>query len=198
MISGVRTAFLIAHGWENRRPEGHWQRWLAGQLTDRGATVRYPQFPEPDEPVLADWTTLLRQELGRLDGDERVLVCHSLAVPLWWQVAPSLGELQPDRVLLVAPPAPDVLRKYPAVEAFVPSGIETTGPEPEVLRRVRLVAGDDDPYFPGGAAPFYAERFGVDVDVIPGGGHLDLPAGYGSWPSVLDWCTDPSARITGR
>ena len=24
--------FLIVHGWENRRPEGHWQRWLAGAL----------------------------------------------------------------------------------------------------------------------------------------------------------------------
>jgi predicted alpha/beta hydrolase family esterase len=198
MISGVTTAFLISHGWENRRPEGHWQHWLAGQLTERGATVRYPQFPEPDEPVLEDWLALLRQELGRLDGDERVLICHSLAVLLWWQAAPSLGKLQPDRILLVAPPAPDVLRKYEVVAAFVPPGIETTAPAPELLRRVRMVAGDDDPYFPGGAGPFYAERFGLDVDVIPGAGHLDLPAGYGAWPSVLDWCADPSARITGR
>jgi predicted alpha/beta hydrolase family esterase len=191
--------FLIAHGWENRRPEGHWQRWLAGELGARGAGVLYPQFPEPDEPVLEDWLALLRDQLGRLDpGRERVLVCHSLAVLLWWQAVPSLGDLQPDRILLVAPPSADVLRKYPAVAAFAPAGIETTALDRDLVGRVRLVAGDDDPYFPGGAGPFYADRFGLDVDVVPGGAHLDLPAGYGSWPSVLGWCLDPSVRVHGR
>ena len=195
----MAAEFLIVHGWQNRRPEGHWQRWLAGELADRGATVRYPQFPEPDDPVLADWLDLLREELGRLDGGaERVLVCHSLAVLLWWQAAPSLGELQPDRVLLVAPPSADVLRSYPEVAAFAPPGIETTPLDGDLLRRGRLVAADDDPYFPGGAAALYADRFGLDADVVPGGAHLDLPAGYGSWPSVLDWCLDPAVRIEGR
>ncbi len=82
--------------------------------------------------------------------------------------------------------------------AFAPPGIETT-PLPDDLRaRVRLVASDDDPYFPGGAAALYADRFGLEADVVPGGQHLDLPAGYGSWPSVHAWCTDASVRITGR
>lgn len=192
---------LIVHGWENRRPVGHWQRWLAGQLTAGGHEVRYPQFPEPDVPVLDDWLSLLRVELAALDdgdGDERVLVCHSLAVLLWWQAAPSLGALQPDRVLLVAPPAADVLRGFPEVAAFAPPGIETTPLATELAVRTRLVAADDDPYFPGGAASLYADRFGLDTDVVPGGRHLDLPAGYGSWPSVLAWCTDPSVRITAR
>jgi uncharacterized protein len=195
----VTTDVLIVHGWENRRPEGHWQRWLAGELADRGVGVRYPQFPEPDEPVLDDWLALLREELGRLDpARERILVCHSLAVLLWWQAAPALDGLQPDRVLLVAPPSAEVLRSYSAVRAFAPDGIETAALDDDLRPRVRLVASDDDPYFPGGAAPFYADRFGLDVDVVPGGAHLDLPAGYGSWPSVLDWCLDPRVRIRGR
>jgi uncharacterized protein len=193
----VIADFLIVHGWENRRPDGHWQRWLAGELAERGAVVRYPQFPEPDQPVLADWLTLLRDELGRLDpARERVLVCHSLAVLLWWRAAGSLGELQPDRVLLVSPPATEVLRQYAAVRAFAPSVVG--GLDEDLRRRVRMVASDDDPYFPGGAARLYADRLGLDVDVVPGGAHLDLPAGYGSWPAVLAWCLDPSLRITGR
>ena len=191
---------LIVHGWENRRPVGHWQRWLAGQLTAGGHEVRYPQFPDPDFPVLDDWLSLLRVELAALDddGDERVLVCHSLAVLLWWQAAPSLGALQPDRVLLVAPPSADVLRGFPEVAAFAPPGIETKPLPADLVARTRLVAADDDPYFPGGAASLYADRFGLDADVVPGGRHLDLPAGYGSWPAVLAWCTDPSVRITAR
>ena len=192
-------SFLIAHGWQNHRPEGHWQRWLAGRLADDGHGVRYPQFPEPDVPVLDDWMALLRTELAALPDDgERVLVCHSLAVLLWWQAAPTLGALQADRVLLVAPPAADVLRGYPEVAAFAPPGIESTPLPAELRSRVRLVASDDDPYFPGGAASLYARTFGLDADVVPGGQHLDLPAGYGSWPSVHAWCTDPSVRITAR
>ncbi len=193
-------SFLIVHGWQNSRPEGHWQRWLAERLTADGHEVRYPQFPSPDEPVPAEWTALLRSELAALgaDGGERVLVCHSLAVLLWWQVAPSLGALQPDRVLLVAPPAADVLRGFPEVAAFAPPGIEAAELPTDLRARVRFVAADDDPYFPGGAAALYADRFGLDADVVPGGRHLDLPAGYGSWPSVLAWCTDSSARITAR
>jgi hypothetical protein len=192
------VSFLIVHGWQNHRPEGHWQHWLAGRLRAAGHEVRYPQFPEPDVPVLGDWLELLRSELTALGGGERVLVCHSLAVLLWWQAAPSLVGPQPDRVLLVAPPAADVLRGYPDVAAFAPAGIETTPLAADLVARTRLVAADDDPYFPGGAASLYADRFGLDVDVVPGGRHLDLPAGYGSWPSVLAWCTDPSVRITAR
>ncbi len=190
---------LIVHGWENRRPEGHWQRWLAERLADDGHQVRYPQFPEPDVPVLDDWRALLRAELAALGGGERVLVCHSLAVLLWWQAAPALGDLQPDRVLLVAPPSADVLRAHPEVAAFAPPpGMATTPLTDDLAARVRLVAADDDPYFPGGAASLYADGLGIDVDVIPGGRHLDLPAGYGSWPSVLAWCNDSTVRIVGR
>ncbi|MGY1630680.1 RBBP9/YdeN family alpha/beta hydrolase [Geodermatophilus sp. SYSU D01186] len=190
--------FLVAHGWENRRPAGHWQHWLAGELAVQGHAVAYPQFPSPDEPVLDEWLAEFRRHLAALDGDERVLVCHSLAVLLWWTAQPALGDLQPDRVLLVAPPSPDRLRREPAVAAFVPDGIETTPLDDDVRRRVRMVASDDDPYCPGGALEVYGRPHGLDLDVVPGGAHLDLPAGYGSWPAVLRWCTDPSVRITGR
>jgi predicted alpha/beta hydrolase family esterase len=98
-------------------------------------------------------------------------------------------------VLLVAPPSPDWLRGEPAVASFV----GPDGPLPDdVRRRVRLVASDDDPYCAGGAAEVYGRPLGLDVDVVPGGGHLDMAAGYGAWPSVLRWCADPAVRVTGR
>jgi predicted alpha/beta hydrolase family esterase len=192
------SAYLIAHGWENHRPAGHWQRWLAGQLTADGADVRYPQLPDPDTPVLADWLREFRGHLGALRGDERVLVCHSLAVLLWWTALPDLGPLQPDRILLVAPPSPDFLRARPVVAPFVPRDLERTPLDPAVRDRVRLVASDDDPYCPSGARQVYAEPFDLDADLLTAQGHLDLDAGYGSWPAVLAWCRDPSVRITAR
>jgi predicted alpha/beta hydrolase family esterase len=193
------TSVLVVHGFDNRRPPGHWEHWLAGELTASGHTVRYPQFPSPEAPDLDEWGATFRRELAALDhSGERVLVCHSLGVVLWLRAAATLGELQPDRVLLVAPPSPDWLRSEPAVASFVfPDG----GPVPlpdDVRRRVRLVASDDDPYCAGGAAAVYGRPLGLDVDVVPRGGHLDMVAGYGPWTPVLRWCTDPAERITGR
>jgi predicted alpha/beta hydrolase family esterase len=42
-----RTSFLVLHGWPNRRPDGHWQRWLADRLAEDEAQVLYPQLPHP-------------------------------------------------------------------------------------------------------------------------------------------------------
>jgi uncharacterized protein len=191
-----RTSFLVLHGWPNRRPVGHWQRWLADRLAEDGAQVLYPQLPEPDAPVLDEWLLDLRRYAAAMRGDERVLVCHSLATLLWWTAALSDEPVTADRVLLVAPPAPDFVRGE-VVADFVPDGMETRPLDPRLAATVRVVASDGDPYCPGGASALYADRYGLDIDVVPGAGHLDLPAGYGAWPSVLAWCRDPSVRLTG-
>ncbi|WP_369230328.1 RBBP9/YdeN family alpha/beta hydrolase [Streptomyces sp. R21] len=197
----VARSFLILHGWQNHRPDGHWQRALADELAARGHRVTYPQLPDPDDPDLDVWLAVLHAFLGadwnsQGPGHERVVVCHSLAVPLWLHAA-ARGTVRADRVLLVAPPSADVLAGYEEVSAFARPDV--TAAEVKAAAGVtRLVAADDDPYCPGGAAHHYGLPLGLDTDVVPGGRHLDLDAGYGSWPSVLDWCLDPAVRITGR
>jgi uncharacterized protein len=142
-------AYLLLHGWENRRPAAHWQHWLAGELAAAGAQVLYRQLPEPDEPVLDEWLLDLRRYTAAMRGDETVLVAHSLAVLLWWTAALSDQPVAVDRVLLVAPPSPAFLRER-AVAAFVPGDMESRAVDRRVLDTVRIVAGDDDPYCPGG------------------------------------------------
>ncbi|MGX5697940.1 RBBP9/YdeN family alpha/beta hydrolase, partial [Agromyces soli] len=74
---------LILHGWENRRPEGHWQRWLAEGLEAEGALVRYPQLPDPDFPEPDAWLAALEAELDGLDPARLTVVGHSLGCVLW-------------------------------------------------------------------------------------------------------------------
>nr|WP_269144801.1 alpha/beta hydrolase [Streptomyces luteolifulvus] len=62
----------------------------------------------------------------------------------------------------------------------------------------RLVAGDDDPYCPEGVQSVYGDPLGLTAEVLPGAAHLDLDAGYGSWPSVRDWCLDADTKLTVR
>ncbi|MBD0844101.1 RBBP9/YdeN family alpha/beta hydrolase [Streptomyces sp. TRM68416] len=185
------TSYLILHGWQNHRPEGHWQHWLADRLTELGHQVSYPQLPDPDDPEPDVWLGELERHLAA--GPVEVVVAHSLSAVLWLHAAarglPGLDAVT--RVLLVAPPSDAVLRSHPEVAGFAPPPLEFTLPCP-----TRLVAGDDDPYCEEGADRLYGDPLGLPADVLPGAGHLDPDAGYGPWPAVLDWCLDPAAGFT--
>ena len=185
---------LILHGWQNHRPEGHWQRWLAAGLEASGTLVRYPQLPEPDEPVLDDWLAALDEELGGTDPARLTVVTHSLGCLLWLAYAARRAEAGASapiarRVVLVAPAAPEVLRGIPEIAEFAPTidddrlraALAATASE-----GATIVAGDADPYCPGGAESVFAKPLGAEFVVVPGGGHLTIEDGFGPFPLVRD------------
>lgn len=188
----IERGFLLLHGWQNHRPAGHWQHWLADRLTALGHPVDYPQLPDPDHPDLERWLAELHTRLGALRGQELTVICHSLACPLWLHaVARNILPVPVDRVLLVAPPSPGVLEQYAEIAAFTPP-LVTTAQLSTAAKYTRIVGSDNDPYCPEGATAVYGEPLGLPADVLAGAAHLDLDAGYGSWPSLLDWCLGPS------
>jgi len=194
-MAETRRRFLLLHGWQNERPEGHWQRWLAGELTGRGHDVRHPQLPNPHHPVLADWLTAIESELAAGGpGAEPVVIAHSLACAAWIHLAVQ-GRARPavDRLLFVAPPSPKFLQETPELHEFQLAD----GAHLAVARtsRVapRLVCAENDPYCSPAADVIYDGVF--DVDLVPGAGHFDLTAGYGRWFSALDWCENEAVRI---
>ncbi|MBI3687042.1 MAG: alpha/beta hydrolase [Actinobacteria bacterium] len=114
------AAFVIVHGWENWRPVGHWQRWLAESLRERGEQVSYEQLPEADLPVLDHWLTVLDKILAEAGDRNVTVVAHSLGVLLWLHHAARATGTAVDRVLLVSPPDPAVLEDaLPALDAVV-------------------------------------------------------------------------------
>lgn len=193
-------SFLLLHGWQNRRPAGHWQHWLATELAAAGHEVGYPQLPEPDRPVIDEWLAELRINIAAMPGTQRTVVCHSLSCLLWLHAA-ARGEapITVDRVLLVAPPSPDVAAGNPEIAAFVAPPV-TAAQLDAAARQTRLVASDNDPYCPGGAAGVYGAPLGIPTIVLPGTAHLNMDAGYGPWPSIRDWCLSdsPDTPITHR
>lgn len=191
---------LILHGLGGSGPT-HWQNWLAGELAHHGGSVDLPQFSSPDEPSLAVWLAELRSHLAAMPADgsvERVVVAHSLAGLLWLHHAAGVFDpgLRVDRVLLVAPPAPDFAGE-PLISEFLHPVLD-----PTVVRRAagstRLVVGDGDPYCTLAQAKELAEALRIEVDVIVGGGHLNVDAGYGSWGAVLKWVRSARVPLTPR
>ncbi|MGW6704335.1 RBBP9/YdeN family alpha/beta hydrolase [Streptomyces sp. NPDC054956] len=193
-------SFLLLHGWQNRRPAGHWQHWLAGRLAELGHQVEYPQLPDPDRPDPERWLSELIARLDAPRGQRYTVLCHSLACVLWLRAAARDAVTVPvDRVLLVAPPSALLLEQNPEVADFVAPAV-TSEQLAAAAAYTRIVAGDDDPYCPEGAAAAYAAPLGLPVEVLPGAGHLGMAAGYGSWPTLLDWCLAPSndTPVRGR
>ena len=184
---------LILHGWQGSG-EGHWQRWLASRLRAAGDHVQFPELPDCDVPCPDRWGAVFRSELGRLAArrdDERVVVAHSLGCVLWLREAAAVAESRRvDRVVLVAPPGPGA--EIEELAGFYPTGAEREAVA-AAARHTRLVCSDDDPYCPGGA----------EVDLVPGGGHLNVDAGYGPWPEMEAWCRGtraspaPASRYAG-
>ncbi|MFF2494635.1 RBBP9/YdeN family alpha/beta hydrolase [Agromyces sp. NPDC058064] len=210
---------LILHGWQNRRPEGHWQRWLAAELRGLGHEVRYPQLPEPDAPLRADWLAALEAELRGTDPEQLTVVAHSLGCLLWVAHATARAAAGQDvptarRVVLVAPPSDAVLATIPEIASFAatrPAASAAGEGDPAVaaaevgpglraalaaasLEPPVVVAGDDDEYSPV-EADGLAARFGLERIVVEGGGHLTIDDGFGPFPLLLELLqAAPAAR----
>ncbi len=187
---------MIVHGWQNRRPEGHWHRWLTGELRARGKLVSYAQYPSPDEPVLDDWLELFDAELRLLGPvEERVIVAHSLGAILFLHAAARAAQPLADRVLLVSPPGRWLAEEVAAVASFA----FETFPRERVAAasriQIRMVCSDNDPYSRIGADVEFGTPLGFDTEVLPGKGHLSMDNGYGPWPAALDWCLDSTTRF---
>jgi predicted alpha/beta hydrolase family esterase len=177
--------FLILHGWQNRRPAGHWQRWLAEELRAGGEQVLYPQLPEPDAPSLEAWLGLLRAELELLGDGERIVIAHSLGCLLWLRHAErARPEERVDRVLLVCPAGPAAL---PAQLAPFHAAPFDAAAVRRAARRTELVCTDADRWCPEGASALFGRALDLPTHLVPGAGHLSLEEGYGPWPAVATW-----------
>lgn len=194
-MTASRTGFLILHGWQNERPPEHWQHRTARVLRERGALVEYPQLPSPHAPQVAEWSAAVLDALGRLDDsgrvDDVVVIAHSLSAMLWLGARPE-SQAHISRVLLVAPPSIAVAAGHDEIAAFAALPIRLS---PLDIGHTTLVASDDDPFNPSGAASTFGAPLGIPTIVLPGQGHFTVDSGYGEWPSLLEWCGDPATDI---
>jgi predicted alpha/beta hydrolase family esterase len=179
---------VILHGWQGSGPD-HWQSWLAERLAG-GHEVRYPQLPDPDDPRLDAWLSAVDGALTGLPDGGFDVVCHSLSGLLWLhRAARGSAGPAPARVLLAAPPSPR--RPEPELAGFLPPPLDA-GAVRAAAGGTILVCGDDDPFCPEGAPAAYGRPLKLPTTVVPGGGHLNVAAGYGPWPAVERWCSRPN------
>jgi uncharacterized protein len=181
------SSFLILHGIANHRPPEHWQYWLAERLRSGGHQVLYPGLPDPDAPQFELWRQALGHRLRSMDGEDRVVVCHSLACLLWFKAAAQLStEERVDRLALVSPPESAQVPEEGA--GFRIEVLDVAAILASVESEIRIVCSDADPFNPQGAQVLYGDPLGVQTVVLPGAGHITPDSGHGPWPAIEEWC----------
>jgi predicted alpha/beta hydrolase family esterase len=184
---------LLVPGWQGSGP-GHWQRWLAEQLSAAGRDVRFADLPDVDHPALSPWLEALNRELDALPDNGFDVMAHSLGCLLWLHhTVGHQGGSRPARVALVAPPSPAI--DIAELAEFVPPPLDT-----DAVRRAAdgtvLVASDNDPYCPETAALAYGRPLRMATTVITAAGHLNVDAGFGPWPDALAWANHDNLAFT--
>ena len=187
-------SFLILHGWQGPGPD-HWYTWLARRLRAAGERVALPALPDTDTPRLQDWHAAMVGELAAMRG-ERTVLCHSLACVVWLHHVAEHPAPEPlaERVLLVAPPTPEMAE--PALRSFFPVPLDADAVRRAAAGGTRLVCSDDDPYCPEGAAGAYGRPLALPTDLLPGAAHINPDSGYGPWPDVEAWCRGERDELT--
>lgn len=183
--------FLLCHGLENRRWPGHWLRHLAQDLRVHGEYVAYPQWPHPDEPRDAEWKQQLQAELelmGEAGVSAVTVVAHSLGcVNVLGYLATHVPPVNIDRLILVAPADPDLLKSYTDITVDL-SNLSTATHISETVDRITIVASESDPWLPRGIHATFADALGVAPIMFMGAGHISMTEGFGHWKGIYEWC----------
>lgn len=189
----AQRVYLILHGVDGSGP-GHWQHWLTEQLRAQGEQVVFPDFPDASAPKRDQWLPVLEAELSKLAGRELIVLAHSIGVMMWLHHA-KRSELAPvlaERVMLVAPTSPYFWESRS--EGFLPMDLDGVDLS-KVARSTQMVSSDNDEYCPPEDFREMEAKLGIVCEVIPGGAHLNSPAGYGEWPAMEAWALGKASKV---
>ncbi|MFH1508776.1 MAG: alpha/beta hydrolase [bacterium] len=177
------TTFLILHGYQGSGTK-HWQTWLASELEKAGKQVLYPALPSKDQPSKNAWLQKLTETIKDIDSESLVVLAHSIGCSLWLHYANKNITKVPKMVYLVSPTTPDD-RGIEEISSFFPLPKINLFPQRE---HYLMVASDNDPYMDIKEFKNLELSLSIPFLFIPDAGHINVDAGYGEWPWILEEC----------
>ncbi len=169
----------------------HWQTWLSRKCERLGLEAIYPKLPNNNRPTLSAWLEALTRAMPVID-ETTALVAHSMGCPTILQLLRARVEIvKAGLVVLVAPSSqsravaiqPHLLQFY---EGLTDAAI---GSLRQKIGSSTVFAADNDRVVCPVDAERIARLLGSDFRLIPGGGHLNVTAGYHTFPEVLSLVT---------
>ncbi|MDD5157807.1 alpha/beta hydrolase [Sulfurimonas sp.] len=173
----MNKKYLILHGWGGS-DFPHWQSWLAGELAKNYSTVSFLKFSDFDFPDKNRWMNELKKELEEFKPD--VVICHSIANILWFQMCHEFVLVELEKLYLVAPPS--LKCDIAELNSFYPCATPTNLYAKESL----LITSTNDPYLSVDEAKSLQKSLDIPMKILENAGHINSDSGYGEWPWILE------------
>lgn len=167
---------LIVHGWGGS-DYPHWQSWLAGELAKDYGCVYFLKFSDVENPTIKEWSDELLEALNEFNPD--IVVCHSLANTLWFQLANQKKLSTVKKLFLVAPPSMHC--HIEELSEFFPC--ET--PSNLYAEDTLLIGSTNDPYMDESEFLRLQAELGVEMELLKNAGHINSDSNFGKWDFIL-------------
>jgi len=182
---------IIIHGWEGHPQEG-WFPWLKKELEAKGFEVLVPQMPNPDEPVISEWISKLKEVAGNVDEkthfighsigcqailryletlSENVKVGNVILVGAWMTLDETTLEEEGEGTLEVAKPWMETPINWEKIKTHCDKFVG--------------IFSDNDYYVPLSETKKFEENLGAKIVIDKGKKHFSGIDGVTELPSVL-------------
>jgi len=172
----MQKKILIVHGWGGS-DYPHWQSYLASEIAKDYGYVYFLKFSDVENPTFNEWSKELLDALDEFNPD--IVVCHSLANTLWFQLANQNKLKKVQSLFLIAPPSMHC--PIEELSEFFPC--ET--PTKLYANNVLLVGSTNDPYMDESEFLRLQAELGVEMELIKNAGHINSDSGYGQWEWIV-------------
>lgn len=171
---------IIIHGW-GADSQSNWFPWLKIELEKRGINTTVPDFPNTQNPKLAEWLRFFEQNLS-VDTNT-ILIGHSLGVPFILRLLERLPESQKVKACFLVSGFTRPLG-YTETESFVVQPLNWVKVR-ACSNKFVVINSDDDPYIPLALGQELAKNLGVELIVEHNAGHINAPGGFLAYPELL-------------
>ena len=179
----MKTAFIIHGTWST--PTSNWFQSVGQELQHRWYTVIIPAFPIWNEQSLENWK-LKFEEYRKYVNHQTIFIAHSIAPSFVCSILEEI-DTQVEACYFVSGFIWDlwlVEFKKPN-QTFSERGFDWETVKNN-SKKFYMCHSDDDPFVPMNFAQDLADNLWVEIDMIPGGKHLNWPAVYTKFPYLLE------------
>ncbi len=182
----ARLRVVVLHG-AHGGPDTNWFPWLHSALEAQELEVIRPRLPTPQGQSLTAWLDAYDRAVADLPPAPTVLVGHSVGAAFTLHRVERATNPVTGLFLAAGFIGALGLPDYDPINAsFFATPFDWAGIRARKGRACRCWAGDDDPYVPLARSWEMADRLGVELEVVPGGGHLNAETGFTVFPQLRD------------
>ncbi len=169
----AKKKVIIVHGW-NSAPDDCWFPWLRSTLEKDGVRVSVPALPDPKNPNIEKWVSLVQKEAGTSGGDT-YFVGHSLGA----YIILSIIERLPENTTIGG--------------ALLIAGRTHLRDKSKInVEKVRAkncfiygIFSDDDYYVDVAESRYFEEYLGAKTTILHNRGHFSRVEGAKEVPEIL-------------